>query len=250
MSDINYLSINENFPVAGQDNDTQTFRDNFDTIKNSLRSAKDEITDLQDNTARLDQDNDFNRKIITRAVMQNNYDKKADLGVFLGTQTLISIDFENGPYQIFRAGGGDKNVEFLNFPNDSSSPTGYGKITLEIYGDGGTIVNAGSFLPSQSYQIVNEGSTSWTSIGAANNTAGTIFTASGVGSGNGTARVVRKIDFITSGGTVIKKSANFPNPLIVSSQELAGGAGDPIIIEVWQHKTDRIFINYLGQFSS
>ena len=35
-STINYLGINENFPVAGQDNDTQVFRDNFDTIKQAL----------------------------------------------------------------------------------------------------------------------------------------------------------------------------------------------------------------------
>ena len=32
MSDINYLNINENFPVAGEDNDTQVFRSNFNTI--------------------------------------------------------------------------------------------------------------------------------------------------------------------------------------------------------------------------
>ena len=53
MSNINYLSINENFPVPGQDNDTQVFRDNFDTIKQSLRIAGEEITDLEDNGARI-----------------------------------------------------------------------------------------------------------------------------------------------------------------------------------------------------
>ncbi len=46
-SAINYAAINENFPVAGQDNDTQTFRDNFDSIKTALSTAKTEITDLQ-----------------------------------------------------------------------------------------------------------------------------------------------------------------------------------------------------------
>ena len=53
MSNINYLSINENFPVAGADNDTQTFRDNFDTIKTSLNTAKTEITSLESTAARL-----------------------------------------------------------------------------------------------------------------------------------------------------------------------------------------------------
>ena len=71
-SNINYLSINENFPVAGQDNDTQVFRDNFDTIKTSLRNASTEITSLQTDTAKLNLDNDFELKKIQRAVLQNN----------------------------------------------------------------------------------------------------------------------------------------------------------------------------------
>jgi hypothetical protein len=58
-SNINYLSINENFPVAGEDNDTQTFRDNFDTIKTSLRAGQEEITALQSDTAKLNDNNDF-----------------------------------------------------------------------------------------------------------------------------------------------------------------------------------------------
>ena len=61
MSNINYVSINENFPVAGQDNDTQVFRDNFDTIKTSLRYAKEELEVFQDSAtgaARLNQSND------------------------------------------------------------------------------------------------------------------------------------------------------------------------------------------------
>ena len=44
---INFAAINENFPVAGQDNDTQVFRDNFDTIKTNFSAAKTEIEDLQ-----------------------------------------------------------------------------------------------------------------------------------------------------------------------------------------------------------
>ena len=69
-SNINYASINENFPVAGQDNDTQVFRDNFDTIKTSLRYAYEEITDLQDNVIRSDQTNEFNNNVISGAVFK------------------------------------------------------------------------------------------------------------------------------------------------------------------------------------
>lgn len=194
MSNINYLSINENFPVAGEDNDTQVFRDNFDTIKTSLQIAKDEITDLEDNAARLDIDNDFNRTLITRAVMQDNYEKRFDGGTVI---TPLVVDFENGSYQIFRFGA-DTVIEFLNFPDSNTLPPSVGKLTLELYGDGTT----------------------------------------------------RTLTFSTSGGTVLKKNTAFPAPFTVTSQELAAGGGNPIIIEVWRHKSDRIFLNYLGQFSS
>jgi hypothetical protein len=46
---------------------------------------------------------------------------------------------------------------------------------------------AGNFVTGRVYRIVTPGSTSFTSIGAANNSAGTIFTATGPGSGTGTA---------------------------------------------------------------
>jgi hypothetical protein len=193
-SNINYASINENFPVAGQDNDTQVFRDNFDTIKTSFQTAKDEITDLQDNVARTDLDNDFNFKLVQRAVFQNNYDRKWDGGVITAP---LTVDYENGNYQIYRFGA-STTIEFLNFPDDDFDPEGNGKVTLELYGDG----------------------------------------------------TARTLTFITSGGTVLKKNSTFPAPFVVTSAEGAAGAGNPLIVEVWRHKSDRIFLNYMGQFTS
>lgn len=136
MSNINYLSINENFPVPGQDNDTQVFRDNFDTIKQSLRIAGEEITDLQDNVARTDLDSDFNSKIIQNAVLLNTVDKKLDGGNY--TNPVLTVDYENGNYQIFRLFQ-DTTIQFQNLPNDDVfEGRAVGKLTLEIYGDGTT----------------------------------------------------------------------------------------------------------------
>ena len=139
-SNINYLSINENFPVAGQDNDTQVFRDNFDTIKTSLRNAKDEITDLQDDSAKLNLDNDFGLKKIQRAVLQNNRTQKFNGGTVTATPT--TIDYENGDYQIYNIGA-SLSMDFLNFPGDpvfssEVTPIGMGKVTLELYSTGGS----------------------------------------------------------------------------------------------------------------
>jgi hypothetical protein len=58
---------------------------------------------------------------------------------------------------------------------------------------------------------------------------------------DGTART---ITFITSGGTVIKKSPGFPSPLV-----LPAVATTPVIIEVWRHSATVIFLNYLGEYA-
>lgn len=49
MSSINPNNINGSYPVAGQDNDSQGFRDNFTNIKQNLTFAKSELEDLQNN---------------------------------------------------------------------------------------------------------------------------------------------------------------------------------------------------------
>lgn len=193
-SNVSFERINENYPLSGEDNDTQVFRDNFDTIKTSLRVARDEITDLQNNVIRSDTDNDFNFSIIQRAVFQDTFIKKHDGGVI---DVPLVVDYQNGSYQIFRFSA-DTTIEFQNFPNGGGAVESVGKLTLELYSDG----------------------------------------------------VDRTITIITNNSGVAKKSANFPDPFIVSNADLSAGLGNPIIIEVWQHKNDRIFLNYLGQFTS
>ena len=141
---INYLSINENFPVAGQDNDTQVFRDNSDTIKNSLRNAKDEITDILTNAAFKDEDNDFELNKIQRAVLQNNRIEKLDRGILppddWDGSTPIETDYTFANYQIIRVKQ-NFQMTFTNFPGDpvyasEVTPIGMGKVVLELYSDG------------------------------------------------------------------------------------------------------------------
>ena len=137
MSNINYVSINENFPVAGQDNDTQVFRDNFDTIKTSLRYAKEELEVFQDSAtgaARLNQSNDFNQNIISNAVLQGNRDALFDGGNY--NQATLDVTYTNGAYQIFKFAT-NVEINFLEFP-ENETPAGVGKVTLELYSDSAT----------------------------------------------------------------------------------------------------------------
>lgn len=137
-SNINYLSINENFPVAGEDNDTQTFRDNFDTIKTSLRAAQEEITALQSNTAGLqlvetELGSDFGGREISNAVLRDTLIKAYNGNIIPGEVSLLTIDYENGGYQKFRFSN-NINIDFQNFP-DSELIGGVGKVTLELTAD-------------------------------------------------------------------------------------------------------------------
>ena len=136
---INFAAINENFPVAGQDNDTQVFRDNFDTIKTNFSAAKTEIEDLQDNVARTDVDSDFNYNIATAITLQDAYLRKKDYGaaIVAGTQ---DVSFKQAMYHIIKFGA-NCAIQFTEFPTAAVDVTGLGQVgkaTLELYGDGTT----------------------------------------------------------------------------------------------------------------
>ena len=62
-------------------------------------------------------------------------------------------------------------------------------------------VTAGSFVVGATYTILTVGDTTWTSIGAASNTVGVTFVATGVGSGTGTATTKVPNRYLKSDGT-------------------------------------------------
>jgi hypothetical protein len=135
---INFAAINENFPVAGQDNDTQVFRDNFDTIKTNFREARTEIEDLQDNAARTDAATDFNGNVIQNATMLNNTETVNPLQEFEVSTVLYTLDFENGAYQIFNFASSNFTFDFLNFPQEGEKVA---KMTIEMYSSTSTTVS-------------------------------------------------------------------------------------------------------------
>jgi len=59
-SNIVYDTIDEAYPVAGVDNDTQGFRDNFAIIKTALTQAATELSQLNEFGVRVDQTSAFN----------------------------------------------------------------------------------------------------------------------------------------------------------------------------------------------
>jgi len=77
MSNINTSNIDPLFPVAGQDNSSQGFRDNYTAIISQFQIAKDEISELQtksvlkDNLSGSELSNDMQEAEITNATLKN-----------------------------------------------------------------------------------------------------------------------------------------------------------------------------------
>jgi len=71
---------------------------------------------------------------------------------------------------------------------------------VNIGGANNPIVNTGSLVSGQWYEIVNVGGQTWTTLGAASNTVGTVFQSSGTGTaGNlGTARALATLTTATN----------------------------------------------------
>lgn len=107
-SNINPTNIDGNFPVAGQDNDSQGFRDNFTNIKTNLQFAQAELNDLQ-NKAILKSaliggtlTNDLNNAVLYRPQLKAPTQTFRYLGAINGS---IPISFLDAGVQKVTTGG-------------------------------------------------------------------------------------------------------------------------------------------------
>lgn len=116
-SQINYSNIDATYPVAGQDNDSQGFRDNFAAIKTALQYANSEITDLQNNGAVLNADNNFAGNQLYNAEFKYNSQTVYAHGTVTGS---ISIDWHNGQVQTLTTSG-NITLSFTNWPTSTKS---------------------------------------------------------------------------------------------------------------------------------
>jgi len=117
-SSINPNNIDGTYPVAGQDNNSQGFRDNFTNTKTNFQYAADEIDDLQSKVilkaALLGTtlDNDMNGSLLSNAQIQDFSQTRVALGTLTGS---VGVDYANGHYQTVTTGG-SISLAFTNFP--------------------------------------------------------------------------------------------------------------------------------------
>jgi len=118
-SNINPNNIDGSYPVAGQDNNSQGFRDNFTNIKVNFQYAEEEINDLETNA--------ILKAALTGSTLDNNMGNNTIYAVNLndvsttriaatGTSGTVTLNYASGQYQTVAPSTGSVTLAFTNFP--------------------------------------------------------------------------------------------------------------------------------------
>ena len=134
MSTLNWETLDQNYPVAGRDNDTQGFRDNFGVIKEALQITEEDLTTLQNDTVKNNTANNFIGNSIIDA------DIEASTFKYFGSGALSSntnVNFTNGHFQdIPVVPNNDITLTLAEWPLGEAGGVGgadrYAKMTLQL----------------------------------------------------------------------------------------------------------------------
>jgi hypothetical protein len=201
-SQINPNDIDGAYPVAGQDNNSQGFRDNFTNTKTNFQYAYNEITALQTNGVFTNVDNNMNNNDITAVNLNDVSTNRTQISATTGS---IAINYASSQYQTIGATTGPISLSFTNFPASAY----YGSVRVRI-----TISNPSYYVTLPSAVSVN-------AVGIQGYDSGTnriTFAAAGV----------YEFDFGSSdnGSTITITEANKQiQPLNNSSEDLAPSTG-------------------------
>jgi hypothetical protein len=117
-SAINPNNINGAYPVAGQDNDSQGFRDNFTNIKTNFTYASDELTDLQ---SKVVLKSALNGTVLNNNMAGSPLSNAQLIGVTMPSQALGTVsgdqalNFAASSYYTLTTAG-SVSISFSNWP--------------------------------------------------------------------------------------------------------------------------------------
>ena len=130
-SQVNPNNIDGTYPVAGQDNDSQGFRDNFTNIRNNFTYVKAELEDIQNKAVfksaltNTTLSNDLAGNAIVGASFTSWRETYNNIGAVSGA---ITVDFANGNYQKITLAGATTLA--FNFPSNAANQNA--KITVWV----------------------------------------------------------------------------------------------------------------------
>mgnify|MGYP003112676811 FL=1 len=148
-------TIDETYPVAGIDNDTQGFRDNFNIIKTGLTTAKSEITDLQANTPKTNATSSFNNNTISNVNFLSS--TKATTVTNVVGDTSVTLSFNTSHYFRLENINQPMTVTLDDWPETQQAA----EIIIHFNGNGsGT--QAVTFASDGAANIYTDGNAVWT----------------------------------------------------------------------------------------
>lgn len=127
MSTINTNTIDANYPIPGQNNSSQGFRDNFSSIKQNLDIASNEITDLQNKVVL--------KSALANSVLNNN----------MGNTLISNASIQSFRHTMYNLGNALSGTVAVNA---SLADVHYGNIAAN------TTINFGNWAPVETQQTI------------------------------------------------------------------------------------------------
>ncbi len=171
-SQIDNTSIDSTYPVAGKDNDSQGFRDNFASIKNNFAYAKGEIEDLQNKVLLKSalEGETLNNDLGGSNISNGSYTDFHGTSYSQTVSGTANIDIKNGSMQSFIVTN-NSTFTFTNWPDTGV----YAQVRVHFKSNGG-IINVGNDITTGKRYTINEvNNTNFIAMGAE---ATTIFVGS------------------------------------------------------------------------
>lgn len=144
MSSVNPNNIDGTYPIAGQDNDSQGFRDNFTNIKNNFTFAASELSDLQNNAilksalSGTTLNNNLNNAQLIGAQISKFTETRNDLGTI--SSGNITVNWSDAHFQTV-ALTSNTILTLANWPTSGF----WTKLVLDVYP---TVSNLALTLPT------------------------------------------------------------------------------------------------------
>lgn len=139
MSNIIYNNIDTTYPRAGQDNDSQGFRDNFSNIVGALQTAQEEIDRLQNravlksNLSEVDDTTPVDNMLNGSTILNGSYNQfySVEYTSTISEGSAITVNVRNGDSQTFiineDINTGSVSILFQNWPTNV-----FAKVRLHI----------------------------------------------------------------------------------------------------------------------
>jgi hypothetical protein len=149
MSSINPNNINGTYPIAGQDNDSQGFRDNFTNVKNNLAFAKNEIEDLQNNAllkgalSGTTLNNELGNAQLKGVQCLRFTNTIKDLGTLSG---IVTASWQDAHYQVLITSGA-VSLAFTGWPTSGFYTTLRLQVTVTTPGTTGDTLTLPTAIP-------------------------------------------------------------------------------------------------------